>query len=187
MYGYLSQIITFNDIELEKTFVFLKYLNRKLPGRDAEQLDFSDIIDLDSLRIQLTHEEVEALELTDTTLTPPDFEGRGVVEPVMDFLSEIVHQVNKAYGVNLTDEDKLDLSRLSKRLMDNSDVSKYMTNANSEENKMIYFKQQFDQMMLDYVNDRFEFYKKMEDNPPLKNMIFQAIYSDYNKHQALGI
>ncbi len=186
MYGYLSQIITFNDIELEKTFVFLKYLNRKLPRRDAEQLDFSDIIDLDSLRIQLTHEAVEALEPTDTTLTPPDFEGGGVVEPVMDFLSEIVHQVNKAYGVNLTDEDKLDLSRLSKRLMDNPDVSKYMTNANSEENKMIYFKQQFDDMMLEYVNNRFEFYKKMEDNPPLKNMIFQAIYSDYNKHQALG-
>ena len=187
MYGYLSQIITFNDVELEKTFVFLKYLNRKLPKRDAERLDFSDIIDLDSLRIQLTHEKMEALELTDAMLTPPGFESGGVTELVMDFLSEIIHQVNKTYGVNLTDEDKLDLSRLSKRLIDNPEISKYMTNDNSEENKMIYFKQQFDQMMLDYVNDRFEFYKKMEDNPPLKNMIFQAMYSDYTKHQTLGI
>ena len=31
LYGYLSQIVTFTDIELEKTFVFLKYLNKKLP------------------------------------------------------------------------------------------------------------------------------------------------------------
>ena len=52
MYGYLSQIVTFTDIELEKSFVFLKYLNKKLPKRETEKFDISDTIDLDSLRIQ---------------------------------------------------------------------------------------------------------------------------------------
>ena len=35
--------------------------------------------------------------------------------------------------------------------------------------------------MLDYVNERFEFYKKMEDNPTVKNMIFKRMYSDYQQ------
>ena len=37
--------------------------------------------------------------------------------------------------------------------------------------------------MVDYVNDRFEFYKKMEENQPMKNTIFQMMYSDYQKQK----
>ena len=35
--------------------------------------------------------------------------------------------------------------------------------------------------MIDYVNERFEFYKKMEDNQPMKNMICQMMFSDYQR------
>lgn len=179
MYGYLSQIINFSDIELEKTFVFLKYLNKKLPKRQSERFDLSDTIDLDSLRIQKIHEHVEGLDREDTILNPPDFETSGVAEPEYDFLSEIINQVNNTYGVNLTDEDRLDLSRLSKRLIDDPEVEKYMKGSNTEENKRNFFKEQFDGMMIDYINERFDFYKKMDDNPSMKNLIFQMMYSDY--------
>ena len=48
------------------------------------------------------------------------------------------------------------------------------------------FKEKFEGLMVDYVNERFEFYKKMEDNPSMKNMIFQKMYSDYQKSQRLS-
>ena len=181
MYGYLSQIITFTDIELEKSFVFLKFLNKKLPKRETGKLDITDTIDLDSLRIQKLHEQSYELTPEDTVLDPPGFEGGGVVDPIHDLLSEIINQVNNTYGVNLTDEDRIDLSRLKKRLVDNPEIEKYMTGNNSDENKRNYFKQQFEDLMVDYVNERFDFYKKMDDNPSMKNLIFQLIYSDYQK------
>jgi type I restriction enzyme R subunit len=181
MYGYLSQIITFTDIELEKSFVFLKYLNKKLPKRESERFDISDTIDLDSLRIQKIHEHVGALDHKDGILNPPDFGSTGMIEPEVDLLSEIINQVNTVYGVNLTEEDKLDLSRLSKKLIIDPEVSKFMTGDNTEENKKNFFKQQFNEVMVDYVNDRFEFYKKMDENQEMKNMIFQMMYSDYQK------
>lgn len=181
MYGYLSQIINFTDIELEKSFVFLKYLNKKLPKRETGKLDISDTIDLDSLRIQKLHEQDYELTPVDTVLDPPDFEEGGVVDPEYEFLSEIINQVNSAYGVNLTDEDKVDLSLLKKRLVENPEIEKYMTGENTDENKQNYFRQQFEGMIVDYVNERFEFYKKMEDNPSMKNMIFQRMYSEYEK------
>ena len=81
MYGYLSQIISFTDIELEKTFVFLKHLNRKLPKRRIDTFDISDTIDLDSLRIQKVHEQVKEPAEKDTTLNPPAFETNDVHEP----------------------------------------------------------------------------------------------------------
>ena len=179
MYGYLSQIINFSDIELEKTFVFLKYLNKKLPKRQTDRFDLSDTIDLDSLRIQKIHEHVEDLVREDTILNPPDFDSTGVQEPEYDFLSEIINQVNNTYGVNLTEEDRLDLSRLSKRLIEDPEVEKYMNGNNTEDNKRNFFKQQFEGMMIDYINERFDFYKKMDDNPSMKNTIFQMMYKDY--------
>jgi type I restriction enzyme R subunit len=179
MYGYLSQIINFSDIELEKTFVFLKYLNKKLPKRQADRFDIADTIDLDSLRIQKIHEQVGALENTDSFVEPPSFEGGAAQEPEYDFLSEIINQVNTTYGVNLTEEDKIDLSRLSKRLVEDPEVEKYMNGNNTEENKKNFFKQQFDGMMIDYINERFDFYKKMDDNPSMKSLIFQMMYKDY--------
>ncbi len=183
MYGYLSQIINFTDIELEKSFVFLKYLNKKLPKRQVDRFDISDTIDLDSLRIQKIHEHIDGLVTEDSILTPPEFVTTGLIEPDYDFLSEIINQVNNTYGVNLTEEDKLDLSRLSKRLIDDPEVEKYMKGDNTEDNKQTFFKQQFEGMMIDYVNERFDFYKKMDDNPSIKNVIFQMMYKDYKNQK----
>ena len=187
LYGYLSQIVTFTDIELEKTFVFLKYLNKKLPKRETERFDISDNIDLDSLRIQKTYEKIEGLEEGDTVLDPPDFGGAIPVDPVLDLLSEIINQVNNTYGVNLTDDDKVDIERLKERMSSDPDLEKYMTGDNTEDNKKNYFKEQFDGMMVDYINERFEFYKKMEDNPSVKNMIFKMMYDNYSQQRSAGI
>ena len=181
MYGYLSQIINFQDIELEKSYIFLKYLNKKLPKRDSDTVDIYDSIDLDSLRIQKTFEKIEGLIDQDATVEPPSFGGKEVKEPEKDLLSEIIGQINRTYGVNITEEDKVDLDRLKKRLVDDPEVEKYMKGDNSEDNKKTFFKKQFNDLMVDYVNDRFEFYKKMEDNQDMKNMIFQMMYSDYKK------
>jgi len=181
MYGYLSQIINFQDIELEKSYIFLKYLNKKLPKRDSDTVDIYDSIDLDSLRIQKTFEKIEGLINEDAIVDPPTFGGKDPKEPEKDLLSEIIGQINRTYGVNITEEDKVDLDRLKKRLVDDPEVEKYMKGDNSEDNKKTFFKKQFNDLMVDYVNDRFEFYKKMEDNQDMKNMIFQMMYSDYKK------
>ena len=181
LYGYLSQIVTFTDIELEKTFVFLKYLNKKLPKRETERFDISDNIDLDSLRIQKTFEKIEDLERTDSILEAPDFSGGTQVDPVLDLLSEIINQVNNTYGVNLTEDDKIDIERLKERLSSNTEIKKYMTGQNTEDNKKNFFKEQFDGMMVDYINERFDFYKKMDDNPSMKNMIFKMMYDNYGQ------
>jgi type I restriction enzyme R subunit len=187
MYGYLSQIIKFSDIQLEKSFIFFKYLNKKLPKRKTQQVDLSESVDLESLRIQKTFEKIAGLEDVDSVVEPPSFESGSQTEPVVDLLSEIISQINKVYGVNLTEEDKLDLSNLNKRLVQNTDIQKYMNDDNSEENKKNYFKKEFDSIIVDYVNERFEFYKKMDDNQSMKNSIFNLMYDQFKKQSSSDI
>jgi type I restriction enzyme R subunit len=187
MYGYLSQIIKFSDIELEKAFIFFKYLNKKLPKRKTQQVDLSESVDLESLRIQKTFEKISGLENVESVVEPPSFETGAQVEPIVDLLSEIISQVNKVYGVNLTEEDKLDLSNLNKRLVQNTDIQKYMNDKNSEENKKNYFRKEFENVIVDYVNERFEFYKKMDDNQSMKNSIFNLMYDQFKKQNSSDI
>ena len=56
-----------------------------------------------------------------------------------------------------------------------------MKGENTEDNKQNFFKKQFEGRMIDYVNERFEFYKKMDDNREMKNFIFDILYKDYQK------
>ena len=104
-----------------------------------------------------------------------------VVEPVLDLLSEIINQVNNTYGVNLTDDDKIDIERLRDRLVTDPEIIKYMNGQNTEDNKKNFFKEQFDGVMVDYINERFDFYKKMDENPSVKNHIFKMMYENYSE------
>ena len=51
LYGYLSQLITFTDVALEKLYIFGRNLNKKLPKREhQDQSDVLASVDLDSFR-----------------------------------------------------------------------------------------------------------------------------------------
>ncbi len=179
MYGYLSQIINFTDIELEKTFLFLKYLNKKLPKSIKDKFNIADSVDLDSLRIQKVHEGVGELINVDSNVSPPSFDPSVFQLPEYELLSEIISQVNNQYGNNLTEEDKVDISRLNKKLENDSEVEKYMKGENTIINKKNYFHQRFEQMILEEVDERFDFYKKLDENKSIKNMIFNILYENY--------
>jgi len=179
MYGYLSQIMDFQDIELEKTFLFLKYLNKKLPKRKQDRFKISDSVDLDSLKIQKVHEGIGELINDDSVLNPPSFDPSTFQEPEYELLSEIIKQVNNEYGSNLTPEDQIDLSRISKKLDIDPEVKKYMGGDNSEINKKNYFNKKCNEILLQEVDEKFDFYQRMESNLSAKNMIFKLLYENY--------
>ena len=46
-----------------------------------------------------------------------------------------------------------------------------------------YFKKQFDKVILDLLKDRFDFYRKLDENSGLKTLIFDKIYKDYRNNK----
>lgn len=53
LYAYISQIIDFSEPEWEKLYLYLSYLNKKLPKRAKERINITEAIDLSSLRIKM--------------------------------------------------------------------------------------------------------------------------------------
>jgi type I restriction enzyme R subunit len=181
LYSYLSQIINFKDIELEKNYIFYRYLSKKLKIRTKEKINIENLIDLESLRIQKLHDHIDPLE-------PTDHEYEGIktsvgiyAPPTKDLLSDIIETINFRYGVNLTEDDKVNIDTVRQKIFEDEEIKKYMTGANSEQNKQDYFKKQFDNVILSLLKNRFDFYKKLDENLGLKNLIFDKIYKDYRE------
>ncbi|MCP9762977.1 type I restriction endonuclease subunit R [Lacihabitans soyangensis] len=170
LYSYISQIMDFQDKELEKQFIFLKYLKKKLPKRKGSTLDITDSVDLDSLRIQKIGEMKLSLEDKEGSLDPMSESGtKGTKPEEIDLLSEIIRKVNEVHGLNLKEEDKVHLNNVYKRMSQSEEVQKVMQGDNSEANKKQYWNDMLSRFFLEYVNDNFDFYKTVEspDKKPI--------------------
>ena len=179
LYGYISQIVTFEDIELEKLYVFLRYLNKKLPKREKENIDdITSLVDLDSFRLQETFKGKIKLEEKDGEFDPIGLGGsKTFVEDEMDILSQIIQKINELYGGEITDEDKLELDILTKKIKSNEELQKVMNGENSETNKRHKFDEVMDITKIGLVNERLDLYNKLED-PKLKWFIGDLIYNE---------
>jgi type I restriction enzyme R subunit len=179
LYGYISQIISFEDVELEKLFIFLKYVNKKLPKDEGGgRIDLNDVIDLDSLRIQKIGEHRLSLEDKIGEIEPFSPNGNiTTVEEPTEFLSEIIKKINELYGGG-SDEYNITLRRVSKQVYNNPELQKVMEGDNSELNKKKKVEEILKLMLLNYVKDQFDFYKRME-NPQLINLFTNVLYRNY--------
>jgi type I restriction enzyme R subunit len=179
LYGYISQIITFKDVELEKLYVFARNLNRKLPKKkDPLPYEIRDAIDLESFRIQETASEFKI------TLVKTNGEAKGIqlgipkhTEDEKDLLSNIIKTLNDTYGLELTEDDKVDIGRMQEKLKERDDLRSVMTSSNTLENMRYKFDKVVDELLLDFVHTKLDLYKKLSDpkvNPMFKSKWFEG-------------
>ena len=179
LYGYISQLITFTDVALEKLYIFGRNLNKKLPKRD--QPDLNDVlasVDLDSFRVQRMHEELQlSLEAEDSEIEGIGSDVATFRDPEQDFLSNIIDALNNAHQTDFTAEDKVDIATIHQKVHQNEELRQVIEGDNSESNKRYKFDQVFDEILLDFVNNKLELYKKLsqpEINADLKRQLYQA-------------
>ena len=179
LYGYISQLITFTDVALEKLYIFSRSLNKKLPKRDhPDQQDVLESVDLDSFRVQKTHDSLQlSLEERDSEV---DGFGSDVAirrDPEQDFLSNIIQALNDVYQTDFTVEDKVDIENVYQKVRQHEELRQVITGDNTETNKRYKFEQVIDEILLDFVNNKLDLYTKLskpEINADLKQRLYQV-------------
>ena len=179
----MSQIITFEDIDLEKNFIFLKFLNANIPKDRGENVYIANAVDIESLRIQKIFEKVESPVPETQYVSPPTFSTGGDQPTEYDLLSELIKQVNSTYGSNLNDEDKVELERLNEKLKTDEEVKIFMEGDNSEINKRNFFTKKCQDLILDdVINDMGgDLYKKITKDQQTKDIIFKLLFENFQK------
>ncbi|MBE2279183.1 MAG: type I restriction endonuclease subunit R [Ignavibacteriaceae bacterium] len=180
LYGYISQIIDFVDVSMEKLFIFLKYLNQKLPKYHYTGIDLSDSVDLESLRIQILREHHSSFEGRPGILNPITAEAGQKKEEPQELLSEIIKKINEVFGEQLNDEHRIMIQHVNERIHKHEGLQKVMAGDNTEQNKKKKFEEVLDETLLSYVNTQFDFYKKLED-PKIKEILINVIFRNYGR------
>ena len=181
LYGYISQIITFKDINLEKLYIFLRFLNKKLPKRRRDRLtDIFSYVDLEYFRIEKKHTSKIELEGQYGELEPISTDIGSISDDPLDFLSHIVKMLNENFGSDLTDEDKVTLEKIQTRLKEDEELRKVHLGDNTESNRRFVFNKVFDKLLQGLVDDSLDFYKKITE-PKRNEYVKRVLFEDYSE------
>ncbi|MDE0556289.1 MAG: type I restriction endonuclease subunit R, partial [Candidatus Poribacteria bacterium] len=180
LYGYISQLITFTDITLEKLYIFGRSLNKKLPKRDHPDLhDVLASVDLDSFRVQRTYDSLQlSLEAMDSEVERIGSDVATMRDPEQDFLSNIIQALNEAYQTDFTVEDKVDIATIHQKVLENEELRRVIEGENTETNKRYKFDRVIDDILLDFVNSKLELYTKLS-KPEINDYLKQHLYRAY--------
>lgn len=132
MYEFLSQIVSYDDAELEKLSVFGRGL---LPN--LQTIDLSPPIDIGSVEMthySLRNKKIQSIELESGTIEPIGPGGGVAREQNIDTLAHIVEKMNELFAGELTDNDKLNYATAIKdKVMENEKVvSQFMINSKEQ-------------------------------------------------------
>ena len=109
LYGFLSQVIPYQDADLECLYVFLRHLATKLPRRSrGSAYQFDDEVRLEYYRLQKISEG--SISLRDGEARPldgPAEVGSGLVRPQPVPLSQLIDIVNERFGTDFNQADQL--------------------------------------------------------------------------------
>jgi len=115
LYAFLSQVIPFQDSDLEKLYSYIRFLLTKLPrggSRDVYNLD--DDVALKYYRLQKISEGVIDLHagVDPTPISGPTSVGTGVSHEEMIELSQLIDILNERFGTEFKPADQLFLDSI---------------------------------------------------------------------------
>ncbi len=176
-YAFISQIVTFEDPQLEKLFIFLKYLIRKLPKRENPlPYEVLEAIDMETYRIEKKVETNLHLENAEGVIDPMGGGGeKGITEDEKDALSKIIKEVNERYGTSFNNSDKVILNDLSKRLLESKVLLGSVKN-NSKDAAKLKFDQLFQDELVGVLDNHFSLYQKLDQSPELKRFVQERVF-----------
>tara|TARA_B100001248_G_scaffold180289_1_gene137135 strand:- start:81 stop:2450 length:2370 start_codon:yes stop_codon:yes gene_type:complete len=135
LFSYLSMINQFNNIELYRYYLFFEYLKKKFPPEGVQRIDVSDLVDLESLNLDVRGKVSISLEEEETILDPNN-PGSGKVkdEEEYELLSEILQDINEFYG-KVPEGTEEGSEKLIKDLVNDNEFKSVLLSDNTESNK----------------------------------------------------
>ena len=182
LYAFLSQIVSFKDVGLEKLYAFLRMFGRKLPSdRERLPVEITENVNMDTYRIQQISSGSIELEKGTGELKPAEGLGTGKgAGDEKEFLSRIIEEVNERFGTDFTEGDKVFFAELETRLSGNETLSQ-SAKTNTKEALKLVFSHIFEDQLHTMVESNFDIYKKIVENAEfgkfVKEKMFEEVYT----------
>lgn len=188
LYAFLSQIIPYQDSELEKSYAFVRNLISKLPPPgDGQAFKLDDEVSLRFFRLQQMTEGSIDLGYGDATPLkgPTDIGTGGVLEEAVA-LSSLVSKLNERFGTNFTEADQFFFDQIRASAEEDDQIVE-AAKANNLDNFSAYLERMLDELFIDRMEGNEEIFSRVMTDKQFRSAarehlaleIFQRIRADH--------
>jgi len=176
LYAFLSQIIPFQDSDLEKLYSYIRFLLTKIPRDNRGPVyRFEDDVKLKYYRLQKIHEGSIKLEKEkDGEVSGPTEVGTGVARGETIELSRLIDILNEKLGTDFKPGDQLFFDSLEEDAIADTSLQQAAL-ANTMENFGYVFKDAVEDLFIDRMDQNEEIATKFFNEDRFKSIVFDYL------------
>jgi type I restriction enzyme R subunit len=183
LYSFLSQIIPYQDSDLERHFVFFRHLTAKLPRRKAtHDYTFDDTVRLEYYRLQKISEgSISLKEGAAYKLDGPTDVGTSMVHEPSVPLSKLVDLINERFGTDFNQADQYFFDQIVETaILDGSLIQ--AAEVNPQDKFELVFKNILEKLFMERIDQNEDIFGRfMNDNKFQKLVTTWLASQAYNK------
>ena len=179
LYAFLSQIIPYQDSDLERLYAFVRNLLSKLPPPgDGQAFVLDDEVALRFFRLQQMTEG--SIDLSDGEADPlkgPTDVGTAQVKDEDVTLSSLIDRLNERFGTNFTDADQLFFDQIRASAENNENIAE-VARANSFKDFASYLDRMLDELFIARMEDNEEIFSKVMTDTAFRSAAHEHLASE---------
>lgn len=172
LYSFLSQVIPYQDSDLEKLFTYLRHLALKLPKRKSGPgYQFDEEVELDYYRLQKISEG--SISLNDGYAKPldgPREVGSGMVREEHVSLSRLIDIINQRFGGELNEADQLFFDQIAEAASQSEALQK-AAEVNSRDKFQLVFRQVLESLFIERMELNEELFTDYMGKPEMQELV----------------
>jgi type I restriction enzyme R subunit len=172
LYSFLSQVIPYEDSDLEKLYTYLRHLALKLPKRKSGPgYQFDEEVELDYYRLQKISEG--SISLNEGYVKPldgPREVGSGVVREESVALSRLIDIINERFGGELNEADQLFFDQIAEDASQ-SETLRRAAEVNSLEKFQLVFRQLLESLFIERMDLNDKLFSDYMSKPDMQELI----------------
>jgi type I restriction enzyme R subunit len=191
LYSFMSQVIPFQDSDLEKLYSYIRFLLTKLPRMDRGPVyNFDDEVALKFYRLQKISEGSIPLEEGGThEVSGPTSVGTGVARKDEIELSKLIDILNERFGTEFKPGDQLFFESIREDAVLDSNLRQAAL-ANSMENFGYVFRKALEGLFIDRMDQNEEITAKFMNEDQFREAVSQhllkEVYESIRADAAVG-
>lgn len=172
LYSFLSQVIPYQDSDLEKLYAYLRHLALKLPKRSqGKSYQFDEEIDLNYYRLQKISEgSISLAEGPAKPLDGPHEVGTGLSRGEQLPLSRLIDLINNRFGGDLNDADQLFFDQIVEAASCNTEIAQ-AAKVNSLDKFQLVFSQTLESLFIERMELNEDLFADFMGKPDVRALI----------------
>lgn len=182
LYAFLSQIIPYQDSDLERLYTYLRHLSSKLPRRrQGPSYEFDDEVRLEYYRLQKISEgSISLKEGEARPLDGPREVGSGIVRDEQVALSRLVDLVNERFGTEFNQADQLFFDQLVEAAVQDS-VLQQAAKVNPEDKFSLVFTNMLETLFIERMEQNEEVFARYMNDQAFQKVVTAWLASEVYK------